>query len=115
MAIKEFDIAALGEFDGGRIAEAVNQEIRRVINDCKDRPQVEKVRSVTLQFDFEPLMDDQRELDACNLSFQIKSNLPKRESKTYNVGVKKDGRLFFSEHSTDNVNQRTILDSEGDE
>lgn len=112
MAIKEFNLAALADLDGGRIAEAVNQEIKRVITDCQDRPQVEKARSITLQFDFEPLMDDQRELDGCQLSFQIKSTLPKRESKSFNLGVKKDGRLFFSEHSPDNVNQRTIMDEE---
>lgn len=46
--LEKFDLAALASIDGGRIAIAFEQALRRVAQDCDDRPGEKKERTVTL-------------------------------------------------------------------
>lgn len=113
MAIKEFLISDLREIDNGRISEALKLQIKRVIDDCRDRPNLEKARKIKLQIEVIPTADPKTSsLDGIKLSFRINSQYPNMERVDLNLGCKADGRLFFSEHSPENFDQKTVFDDE---
>lgn len=114
MAVKLFKIESLPEFDGGRIAAAVEQELKKAALDCMDRPAEERARTVNLQFELCPVRDEHGQCEGVTLDFQIVGKCPTRKSKTYHLGIKQTGGLFFSEHSPENVNQKTIMDGGSD-
>jgi len=95
MSIKELTLASLLEFDGGRISEAFMQELRRVVNDCDDRPGDKKDRKVTLEFSVTPQAADSGELESVSGKFFVTSSVPKRRSRAYDFEFRKGGRLGF--------------------
>lgn len=113
MALQTFNTAALAEFDGGRLAKALEREVKRAIEDCKDRPGDERARKVLLQFDFIPATDDTGDFDACTFAFQCAAKLPPAQSRAYSFGVKKTGQLYFNDLSLDEAAQMTIDESDG--
>ena len=113
MAIKEFVISDLSDIDNGRIAEALKMKMKRVLDDCRDRPNLDKSRKIKLQVEVTPTADPKTfALDGINLSFRINSTYPNRERIDLNLGCKADGRLFYSEHSPGNFDQKTVFDNE---
>ena len=42
--------------------------------------------------------------------FKVTTSVPDRQTKTYSFGLNRQGRLFFSEASPDNVEQTTFDD-----
>lgn len=113
MAIREFVISDLSEIDNGRISEALKLELKRVLDDCRDRPTLDKSRKIKLQIEVSPTADPKTySLDGVNLSFRINSTFPNRERLDLNLGCKADGRLYYSEHSPGNFDQKTVFDGE---
>lgn len=113
MAIKEFVISNLGEIDSGRIGEALKLQLKRVIDDCKDRPTLKSARKIKLQIEISPTADPKTfDLDGVNMSFKINSTFPNQERVDLSLGVKKNGMLIYSEHSPDSIDQRTVFDDE---
>lgn len=116
MALKQFDLGQLADIDGGRIAAAVELEMKKAIEDCRDRPTEERARKVTLEVSLVPTVyDGTGDLETINMTFQCKHTIPTRKSRSYNVGVQKSGKLVYSEYAPDNVHQRTIDEMEVDE
>jgi len=109
MAVYALDLASLMEqLDGGRVAEAFDAELRRVVMDCEDRPADDKERKVVLTFQIKPVVDDSGHLDEVKGRFQVTSTVPRRRSKIYSFGARKNGVLVFNDLSDDNINQGTI-------
>jgi hypothetical protein len=108
MALKVFDAKSLAEIDDGRIGAALQAELDKAREDCRDRPVLKKGRKVKLELTLTPVADDHGDLDGIKVTFKVASAMPARERQDFSVGVKHDGRMFYSEHSTDNVNQRTL-------
>ena len=106
MSVQKLSLEALAEMDGGRIAEALAQALRRCEADCKDRPAVKATRSVSLQIKMVPVCDD-GELDSVNVAFEINDKLPKRSSKSYNMRAVRGG-LVFNDLSPEDVDQMTL-------
>lgn len=106
MALEKFSLATIGEMDGGRIRAAFEQALRRVETDLKDRPGVKTKRKVELHMELTPVIDA-GELDSVNVRFQIKDNVPKRESQAYNMKAVPGG-LLFNDLSPDDVRQATL-------
>lgn len=116
MALKEFNLGKLEELDGGRIAAALELEMKAAIADCRDRPTETKPRKVMLEVQLQPTVyDGTGDLEAINMAMQCKHTCPTRKSRTFNVGVRKNGSLVYNELSQDNVHQRTLDEMEGDE
>ena len=113
MALHYFSLDSLKELDGGRVAEAFTQAVRRAVADCEDRPSEENARKVILQLELLPIMDDGR-CEGVAAAFQVKDTIPTRKSRVYNFGVKADQKLFFSDEDPHNVNQYTFGDVDPD-
>lgn len=107
MALQKFDLATLTELDGARIRTAFDQAVERLVEDCKDRPNVKAKRTLALSVSLVPIPDDDGELSSIDVDFAMKETAPKRESRTYNMLPARKG-LLFNEVSPDEVKQRTL-------
>lgn len=104
---QKFDLAALARMDDGRIAETLNQAIRRVRLDCEDRPALDAARKIKLTISIVPNADDAGNLDSVSVGFDIDEALPKRSSKNYMM-VPRQGALLFNDLAPENPDQTTI-------
>jgi hypothetical protein len=107
MTVHQFSLKTLMELDGGRVVEAWDQAVKRCVADCEDRPAVKKPRKVILELLLEPLCE-QGSLDSVDGAFKVTDSAPKRETKTYNFGVRRGQLLVFNDLSDDDIHQKTI-------
>ena len=89
MALRELALSHLAALDGGRVTEAWQQALGRVLDDCEDRPGVDKPRTVTLTFSVVPSLDEQGRMESVSGQFDVRDTLPKRSSKAYEFGPRK--------------------------
>jgi len=123
MPLYELKIENLVALDNKRIAEALNQAIRRAAAHCDDLPGVDAARKVSLNLNFTPVMDGEGRCETVNFEFEIVERNPKRKSKVYNGDLRKirhnNGReecqVVFNDLSDDNANQNTFPSFEDDE
>lgn len=106
MALEKFMLGTLATMDDGRINAAFNAALKRVEMDCHDRPGVKTARKIEIVMLVEPVADE-GELDSVNVSFVIKDNVPKRQSKAYNMRAERGG-LIYNEVSPEDVRQLTL-------
>lgn len=106
MALEKFNLATIADMDGGRIRAAFEQALARLEADLKDRPAVKTARKLELILDLTPVSDG-GELDSVNVKFRVKDNVPKRESKAYNMQAVAGG-LLFNDASPEDVRQKTL-------
>lgn len=114
MAVKQFTLADLHELDGGRVATAFDLAVKRIALDCDDRPGELRPRTVNLQIEMIPSVDDRNECDGVKVKMQVKDSVPTRKSKKYDFGLRKNGVLTFNPDSPDNIDQETFDFNKGD-
>lgn len=106
--LKSFDLQSLARIDGGRIAIAFEQALRRVVQDCDDRPGEDRARTVTMSLACKPVLDSDGLCEDCDVQISVTDSVPKRKSKIYNMSLRKGGHLLFNDDSLDNVDQETL-------
>ncbi len=106
--LEKFDLAALAKIDGGRIGIAFEQALRRVVQDCDDRPGEKKERTITLTMAVKPVLDEDGMCEDVNAQMAVTDNVPKRKSKIYNMSMRKGGHLLFAADSLDDHTQETL-------
>ena len=106
--LEKFTLGSLSTMDGERIAIAFEQALKRVVQDCDDRPGEKKERTVTLTLAVKPVLDADGMCDDCNVQVAVTDSVPKRKSKVYNMTVRKGGHLVYNNESLDNVEQSTM-------
>lgn len=108
MSRKPFRIENIGEIDDGRIAAAVNVELGRVVQDCINRPGDASARKVTIETIVKPQKGDDGVCVAVDVEFEVKSRVPSRRSKRYEMQTNAGGALVFNPASPDDVRQGTL-------
>lgn len=106
--LQELTLESLAKMDGGRLGLAFQQALKRVVQDCDDRPGEKKPRSVTIHLAAIPILDEDGLADNCKIQFQIADSVPKRRSKVYDMSLRKGGHLLFNDDSLDSVDQGTF-------
>ena len=107
--LTRLSLKELAELDDGRIATAFDMAIKRVADDCNDRPGETKPRTVTLQIEIAPVLDVDGMCDTVKSRIQIKDSIPTRKSKLYDFGLRKGGILAFNNNSLGNHKQESFL------
>lgn len=82
----------------GIVNEAFDRELKRLTQDCEDRPMDDKPRSLTLTAKLTPKADTTgRDVvcDGVQLEFEVSSKVPVRRTRIFNMKPKQDGSLFF--------------------
>jgi len=102
-----FDVKDIMTMDDGRIGEAVRQKLKQILDDCEDRPAVNKPRRVQIQLFVTPVMDQHGNLDNVKIGFHVDTKFPAQQSREYQM-LYKGGSLLFNELSPENPSQATI-------
>ncbi|TXH46016.1 MAG: hypothetical protein E6Q97_30420 [Desulfurellales bacterium] len=92
------NFSSLNDLHDGRIARLLSTHLKRIAEDCMDRPADKTKRKVTLEFVAEPIPDDEGlGCDHVNLEIECKSKIPTYRSKKFEMRVSKGGFLFNKE------------------
>jgi hypothetical protein len=113
--LQKLSLETLSNLDMGKISATLEVHLKRAITDCEDRPADQKARSVLLQFDLIPTLNDDASCTEASLQIQCHSKVPTHKTRVFNMGLRKskDGpMLVFNPDSPGNVNQSTIFDGE---
>lgn len=115
MAVHQLNLQTLkDQLDGGRLGAAWDAELKRIAQDCEDRPGDDKPRKVNLEVVMQPVKDEAGLCEEVWVKVHVTSSVPKRRSKPLRLGVRRGGMLVFNDMSEDNPNQRTIDEYLGD-
>lgn len=114
MSLEQFTLAKLEDLDGGKAFLAFQRHLTRAANDCLDRPNDGKPRSVTLKVALVPAPDPEGDCTEVKAQIFAESTVPKHRTKVYSFGLRKNGVLVFNNESLENVDQATLFDGEDD-
>lgn len=107
--LHELTMQSLASMDGGRIAEAFAQSLKRVLLDCEDRPHEPKPRIITVQCEFTPDgADTDSTCDEVRMKALVADSVPKRQTRPYSMRLRAGGKAAFNDESLDNVDQMTF-------
>lgn len=95
MPNRALSLASLPQLIGGRLAKAFDLEIRRAIEDCRDRPTEGRARKVVLQFEAKPETADAGDMETVNVKFQLKPVFPAKATPEMSMQVHKNNQVFF--------------------
>jgi hypothetical protein len=110
MAFVSLSINSLAELDGGKVSAAFLHDLRRIIQDCIDRPGDKTARTITLEFSAKPQVGQELVCEGVEGKFRIKSRIPERKTKAYHFQTDRSGGLFFNANNPSNPDQTTIDD-----
>jgi hypothetical protein len=113
MAIELLKLSTLPAVADGKIASQFDKLLERAVEDCRSRPQVGGARKVILEVSIIPLPDDTGELDSTEVSFELKTKAPSRQSRAYSMGAKKTNTLYFNTENAESIHQRTLDEQAG--
>lgn len=98
----QLSLADVGSLDDGKIHLMFAAELKRCIQDCLNRPGEEKPRKVNLIMELAPIQDeDLGDCRSLKMATDVKSTLPPRRTKQYELGVTKTGQAFFTVEEED--------------
>lgn len=112
MSLHALTLENLENLDLGKASAAFNLQIRRIAEDCLDRPGDGNARKVTLEVVAKPVTNDDGSADRVKLQIQVTSKIPSYRTRVYDLGLRKNGVLVFSEESPENFDQTTMFDGE---
>ena len=103
----QFNLSNIPQIDNGRVQLAIDHQFRTALKDVMDRPGDKSKRTVTLQFEFIPdLQQDSAQLDSINMQVSAGVKIPtRRNSKPYNLMPLNDGITVFQPHSPHDARQ----------
>lgn len=110
MSLIPLSLESLKDLDAGKVSVAWQHELRRLIDDCRDRPGDVNVRELTLSLRLKPVVAQDGDCEGARGVFQVKSKVPMRKTKAYDFGINRKGHCYFSEMSPDAVDQPTFDD-----
>lgn len=109
MAVHEaFKFENLGKAFGGTVPLLVNDQIQRVLRDCKDRFTDEKARTVRIDLRFSPVANEHG--DEVNAEVQVTSSLPKCITRIHSLRIKANGDATFHPDFADDPNAEGLFD-----
>jgi hypothetical protein len=117
---KKVDLTAIKDIDPA-IAAAFSQQLKRIGEDCRDRPGDPAERSVTLTIKVAPVPETEnlggQAVVTCNRvesKFEITSKIPTMRSGIKSFGLQPNSLFVFNPDSPSNINQSTFIQDEDD-
>lgn len=113
MPQERFSLENLPHLDFGKVPVAFDAEIKRVIQDCMDRPTDDKPRQVAIVFNIVPVPESTGSGIVCDevaMEVEIDSKVPKRRTKVYAMKTKANGDLMFHPDLPDAPDDETLMD-----
>jgi len=114
MAMRDLSLGSIQHVAGGTVDATFQQQLKRVIEDCGDRPGEKKARQVILIVNVTPIMLQDGAAYDVSTDYEIKSTIPTFISRPVECRVKTGGRAIFNDLSEGNVDQMTIDEISGE-
>lgn len=96
----------IAEVDGGAVQVAFDHALQQIIHDLRDRPTVDKPRTIALQLSVSPVAD-RGHLSRADIEFQIAIKVPARKTVPIPFRDGREGLQFFPD-IRDNPDQRPL-------
>lgn len=97
----------LARLDNGKVAAIFARELRHVVTDCVDRPTDKSLRKITMTVSVAPQECD-GVCDTVESEITIKSSVPDRRTRPYQLEVNGRGEVLVNDASPDDVRQGTL-------
>ncbi len=113
MAKQQLSLATLQQVDNGKINAAFDHELKRIIEDCHDRPAMDKPRKLVLEVSVTPNQSTDSDQVYCSsvaMQIRVDAKIPGRRTKVYTMETKPSGTAFFNADAPEDPNQMTIQD-----
>jgi hypothetical protein len=114
------ELSSIEELDD-RVAKAFDQHMKRVGQDCMDRPTDKTARTVTLVVRITPIphvdATSGRTVITCTeveTELEVFSKIPTQKSSIKSLALRPNACFAFNPDSPDNVNQATLLEDDDD-
>ena len=104
----QLTLANLAYLDDGKGAEAFDLCLRRAVHDCRDRPNDDKPRIVTLPIELVPVVESDLSCTEVTAKIKAAAKVPEYKTKSYSLGIRGKDMLVFSEFSPGDVNQASL-------
>jgi hypothetical protein len=108
MGLQEITLQTLNDFDCGRVAVAFNAELKKVVEDLRDRAGDKSKRTVTLTVGLTPQPTTGGDCETALVGFAVHSKIPVRSTRDYEVKVRANNALVVNAESPTDVRQGTI-------
>ena len=115
MGLEQLKIDSLTKIDGGKVGEALKTHLQRAAQDCMDRPADGKARTVTLQIDLVPVLEDDGSCSEVKGQFKVASKVPVHRTRVYSFGARRGGMLVYNDDAPDNFAQGTLLNDDDED
>lgn len=66
----------LGHLHNGRAGALIDLKLKAALEDCADKPALDKPRTVTITLEMKPTMDEYQNLEAVQVSVSAKASVP---------------------------------------
>jgi len=106
MALERFTLKTLVALDGGRLRAAFDEALKRLYDDCRDRPGLDTARTLALKVALKPVVEG-GELTSVDVRFEFDTKVPKMASRNYNM-IAVRGGLAVNDLSPENARQGTM-------
>lgn len=94
--------------DDGRLALAIDADVRQILGDLHDRPGDKTPRKLNIGISFRPYMEG-NEFAGAKIDWTTKPVIPKRQSRSIDAVADGDD-LLFNSAAPENARQTTIHD-----
>jgi hypothetical protein len=110
-----FKLETIHLIDSGKINAVFEQQMKRIVNDCIDRPLDDSERSVTISFKVKPnvsLKTGETECSRVHVAIDVAGKVPTQKSRVIEMAVKQTGGLVFNPDLLDDPAGSTLYDKE---
>jgi hypothetical protein len=101
-------MGAIGAIGGGQIEAAVKTLLRRMLDDCDDRPYEEKTRKLVITVEAKPVRRQDGATTDVEMTGQVKVTVPTHKSDPVTARFIHGGDAWFNDLAEDNPDQLTI-------
>ncbi|MGH7130991.1 MAG: hypothetical protein ACREJO_03490 [Phycisphaerales bacterium] len=98
----------LNILDDGRLVRAFEVELKRLVQDCVDRPGDANVRKLTMELTLTPQQEADGSCELATAEVAMIGKIPPRRSKSYQVAVTPNGKAIINPANNTNIAQGTL-------
>jgi hypothetical protein len=81
----------IGELNDGRAGALIDAQLEQALNDCYDRPMLNKSRTLTINLTFTPHTSDIGQLEVVTVEVEAKATIPKKHTRPEVLKVSIEG------------------------
>lgn len=107
-------LATLAQLHNGTVGIMFHDLMKKLGDDCQDRPALDKDRALAIVVRLRPRTDKKGNLQDVAVDVEFSSKLPNNRTNRYMMDVKKDGTVYFHPDDKNDPNATHLYDGAED-